>query len=53
MMNGNEMFRLRRLFLAAVIIGIVVFVLFGEEIMAWLMQEWEAVSGSALDEILR
>ena len=53
MMNGNEMFWLRRLFLAAVIIGIVVFVLHGEEIMAWLLQEWNTAAGSALDEILR
>ena len=53
MMNGNEIIRLRRLFLAAAVIGIVVFVLFGEEIMAWLLQEWRAAADSGLDEILR
>ena len=53
MMNGNENTWLRRLFLAAAVIGVVVFVLFGEEIMAWLLQEWRAMAGSALDEILK
>ena len=53
MMNGNEIIWLRRLLLATAVIGIVVFVLFGEEIMTWLLQEWRAVAGSALDEILR
>ena len=53
MMNGNEIIRLRRLLLATAVIGIVVFVLFGEEIMTWLLQEWEVAVGSALDVILR
>ena len=53
MMTGNEIRRIQRLLFAAAVIAIVVFVLFGEEIAAWLSAQWDAAAGSTLDEILR
>ena len=53
MRNGMDLIWIRRLLLAALIIGIVMIVLFGKEIMAWLLQGLDASVESELEEILR
>ena len=53
MRNGMDLIWIRRLLLAALIIGIVMIVLFGKEIMAWFLQRLDASVESQLEEILR
>ena len=53
MRNGMDLMWIRRLLLAALVIGVVMIVLFGEEIMAWFLQGLDASVGSQLEEILR
>ena len=53
MRNGMDWIWIRLLLLAALVIGVAAFVLFGEEIMAWFLQGLDASVESQLEEILR
>lgn len=53
MRSGMDWVWIRWLLLAVLIIGVLAFVLFGEEIMAWFLQGLDASVESPLEEILR